>query len=421
MLARAGVLGRLGVLGRRDFGIYWTGGLLSNVGTWLQTVAAAVLMLSLTGSPLMVGLLGTASFFPILIFTVFAGAASDRFDRRRIVIVTHLIAMGITAALAVAAMVGRIDPWSLLAVGFLTNASYSFAKPALNALLPALVPRERLAEAAAVNVLQFTLGQTFGSLIAAVVLLVSTPGVAFLLNALTYLGPVVAMLLIHPRPSDGPRTALAADRGLTGGLRFLRATPALLGALAAVAASSGMLEATRTLSPVLVTQVLGAEESATGLMIAAASLGSAGAILSIPRLLHVMAIARVASMGFVVAAGGIALQGIAAGLPVALLGACLVGIGFSFGFTQMTALLQLEAPDELRGRVMAVHTLATLGLRPFWAFFVGSAATLAGGRVAILLFAILAPIGFLGALRASRAERPGDREATDTIEPSAAA
>jgi len=414
---------RLGMLAQRDFAIYWSGGLFSNIGTWLQTIAAAVLMLNLTGSPLMVGLLGTASFLPILLFTVFAGAASDRFDRQRIVIVTHLVAMAITAALALAALAGSIDPWLLLVVGFLTNASYSFAKPALNALLPALVPRERLAEAAAVNVLQFTLGQTFGSLIAAVVLLVSTPGVAFLINALTYLGPVVSMLLIHPRPFEGPRTAVGANRGLTGGLRFLRATPALLGALAAVAASSGMLEATRTLSPVLVTQVLGAEESATGLMIAAASLGSAVAILTIPRLLHVVSIGRVAAFGFVVAAVGIVLQGVATGLAVALLGACLVGVGFSFGFTQMTALLQLGAPDELRGRVMAVHTLATLGSRPVWAFVVGSAATIAGGRVAILLFAILAPVGLIGAARAARAEAVlvGDGEAPETIEPSAAA
>jgi MFS family permease len=395
---------RLGIFAHRDFAIYWTGGALSNVGTWLQTIAAAVLMLSLTGSPFMVGLLGTASFLPILAFTLFAGAASDRLDRRRIVIVTHLIAMATTAVLAVAALSGAIEPWLLLLVGFLTNASYAFAKPALNALLPALVPRERLAEATSVNVLQFTVGQTIGSLVAALVLLVSTPGVAFLLNALTFLGPVGAMLLIHPRPIEGPRITGGATAGLTGGVRFLLATPALLGALAAVAVSSALLEVTRTLSPVLVEQALGADESATGLMIASASIGSAGAILAIPRLLRVTSIGRLATAGFASQVAGIVLQGVAPGLPVALAGAFLVGIGFSLAFTQMTAMLQLGSPDELRGRVMSVHTLAALGMRPIWALLVGTFATLGGARLAILAFVVLAPIGLVGAIRASREE-----------------
>ncbi|MFL5757946.1 MAG: MFS transporter [Chloroflexota bacterium] len=395
---------RLGLLAERDFAIYWSGGLLSNVGTWLQTVAAAVLMLNLTGSPLMVGLLGTCAFLPILLFTVFAGAASDRFDRRRIVVVTHLVAMVITAVLAAAALGGRLEPWMLLAVAFLTNAAYSFAKPALTSLLPAVVPRERLAEASAVNTLQFTLGQTIGSLIAAVILLVSTPGVAFAINALTYLGPVVAMFLISPRSTRVATVSSRASSGITAGFRFLWATPALLAAIVAVAASSSMLEATRTLSPVLVTDVLGADDSATGLMIAAASLGSAMAILAIPRLLAALPLGRVAAIGFVVQISGLLLQGFAPGLPAALAGACLVGVGFSFSFTQMTAMLQLGAPDELRGRVMSIHTLCHLGLRPFTALIVGSAATLAGGRAAILLFAVLAPIGLAAAARASRVD-----------------
>jgi MFS family permease len=396
------IVHRLGVLGQRDFAIYWSGGLLSNVGTWLQTIAAAVLMLSLTGSPLMVGLLGTASFLPILLFTVFAGAASDRFDRRRIVIVTHLIAMAITAVLAAAALSGSVAPWLLLVVSFGTNAAYAFAKPALAALMPALVPREQLAEAAAVNVLQFTVGQTGGSLIAALVLLVATPGVAFLLNALTFLGPVVAMLLIHPRPSEVAATAAHPDRGMMSGARFLVRTPALLGALAAVAASSAMLEATRTLSPVLVTRVLHAEESGAGLMIAAASIGSAMAILAIPRLLAISSIGRVAAIGFLIQVPGLVLQGVAPGLPMALAGAFLVGTGFSLSFTQMTAMLQLDSPDELRGRVMSIHTLSHLGMRPIWALIVGTVATVADGRVAILLFTILAPVGLIGVARAAR-------------------
>jgi hypothetical protein len=391
---------RLGIFAQRDFAIYWTGGALSNVGTWLQNVAAAVLMLSLTGSPFMVGLLGTVSFLPILVFTLFAGDVSDRLDRRRIVIVTHTVAMLTTAVLAFAALSGTVEPWQLLAVGFLTNAAYAFAKPALVAILPGLVPRERLAEATSINVLQFQVGQIGGSLIAAVVLLVATPGVAFAINALTWLGPVVAMLLIRPRETGAPRVVGAAARGLTAGFRFLWAVRPLLGAVAAVAIANALVEATRTLSPVLVGE-LGADASATGLLIASASIGSAGAILAIPALLPHASIGRLAAVGFVAQVLGVGLQGLAPSLEVAVAGALFVGIGFSLAFTQMTALLQIASPEDLRGRVMAIHTLFHLGLRPLWALLVGSLAAIGGARVAILAFALLAPIGLVGALRAS--------------------
>lgn len=392
---------RLGLFANRDFTIYFSGGLLSNVGTWLQNVAAAVLMLALTGSPFMVGLLGTASFLPILAFTLFAGDVSDRFDRRRIVIVTHLLAMLTTAFLAFVALTGSVAPWHLLAVGFLTNAAYAFAKPALVSILPALVPREELAEATSINVLQFQIGQIVGSLVAAIVLLVATPGVAFALNALTFLAPAVSMVLIHPRPTEAPRVVGAAARGLTAGFRFLWAARPLLGALAAVAIANALVEATRTLSPVLVGE-LGAEASATGVMIASASIGSAVAIIAIPRLLRVTTIGRLAGAGFLAQVLGVALQGLAPGLEVAVGGAFFVGVGFSLAFTQMTALLQIASPEDLRGRVMAIHTLSHLGLRPVWALLVGSIATVGGARLAILAFAVLVPIGLVGALRASR-------------------
>ncbi len=398
---------RLGVFAYRDFTIYFAGGLLSNTGTWLQNVAAAVLMLDLTGSPFMVGLLGTASFLPILLFIVFAGVASDRFDRQRIVIVTHALAMLTTAGLAAAALGGVLEPWMLLAGAFLINTAYAFAKPALTALLPALVPREAIAEATSINVLQFTIGQTIGSLLAAAVLVVSTAGVAFAVNAATFIGPIGSMLLIRPRPFEPGRRAPAGMGGMAGGFRFVRATPALLAALVAVAAAAMASEATRTLSPVLVTQVLGADDGGTGLMIAGVSLGSAVSILAIPRLLRRMSIARIAFVGFVLQVAGLGVQAAAPALAAAIAGAFVVGVGFSLSFTQMTALLQIASPDDLRGRVMSLHSLFFMGSRPFAAIAIGSIATALGGRLAIALFALLAPIGLLAVRQATAADESG--------------
>ena len=165
---------RLGVFGYRDFALYWSGGLLSNVGTWLQNVSASVFMYALTGDPLMVGVLNFAAFLPILLFSLFGGVVSDRFDRRRVIVTTHLASMAIVLGIAAVTFMGTVQPWMLIAGAFVTTTSYAFAKPSLMSLLPALVPRERLAEATGLNILQFTGGQVGGSVLAAVVLAVGT-------------------------------------------------------------------------------------------------------------------------------------------------------------------------------------------------------------------------------------------------------
>src|SRR4051812_27102778 len=120
---------RLGPFGHLPFATYWAGGLLSNIGTWLQAVVGSVFVYDRTGSAFAVGVLNFATFLPILIFSVWGGRLSDRFDRRLITVVTHLISFVIAASLVVASLVGTVTEIHVIATAFLLQTSWSIAKP----------------------------------------------------------------------------------------------------------------------------------------------------------------------------------------------------------------------------------------------------------------------------------------------------
>jgi MFS family permease len=388
----AGVAARLGVFGHRPFAVFWFAGLLSNTGTWLQAVAASVVMYSLTGSAFMVGVLNFVGFLPLAVFSLAGGVASDRHDRRVIVVLTSLCAMAAGGALAVVAWIqpsGGILPAALIVGSFLASTCYAFAKPALAALVPALVPRDDLRQAIAFNSLQYTAGQLVGALSATVILTVAGPAAAFGANAVTFIGPILAMAFV---PDTGARGG-ADDRSIAGGIapaaRYVRSDHRIIVALAGVAMGSATYEAMRTLSPVLAARAYGQPEEVAGVLIGVASLGSAIGTLAVGTVGRRVPVHVGVPSGFLLGALGSALMAVATDLPLALAGALLTGLAFALSFTLLTTLIQDVVPDALRGRVMAIHMLAHLGTRPFVALVAGTAAAIAGGRPAVLVMAVL--------------------------------
>jgi MFS family permease len=409
---------RLGVFGIRDFAIYWAGGLLSNVGTWLQNIAAAVFMYILTGSPLMVGLLNFAGFLPILLFSLFGGVVSDRFDRRRVIVVTNLASMTIVFVVAALAFAGLVTPPVLILAAFVTNTSYAFGKPSTMSLLPYLVPRERLAEATGLNLLQFTGGQVGGSLLAAIVLATLGPAWAFLINGFTFLGPSIAAMVIRAVPPPDPAARRTSGlRAIREGVSYVSRSRLLLATLLGVAATSALAEVLRTLSPVLATQAFGQPESSTGFLITAWGVGSAFAILAVGPLSRRVDAWVLAATGAVLHGASAVAIGLAPSFTVGLGAAFSLGIGYSLAFTVLTARLQEHADDRFRGRVLSLHTLSHLGMRPFNALVAGAVGSVVGVRLAFGIFALLGPAALLAI---ALARRPGDRAAAATEHEAAA-
>jgi MFS family permease len=385
---------RLALFRNRDFAIYWTGGAISSAGTSLQGVAASVFIYTLTDSALMVGVLNFAYFSPVLLFSLYGGVLADRYDRRRLVVVCQSVSLVIAAVLTVITAMGLTTPLLLIAFSFGIGAAYSLAKPSLSALLPALVPRGDLANATAVNSIQFILGGVVGSSVAAAVLAFRGPEWAFGLNTLTFLGPIVAMFLIRVPEQAMPRKVTAGGlESLLEGLRFVRADQTMVVVVTAVVLTNGAVEALRTLAPTFATEILGQDASAAGIIVAASSVGALLALTTFGWVHGRLPGFQLASVGFLLQAVGAAMFALSPSFPLSLLAALPIGLGFSYNTPVLNSRLQELAPEEFRGRIMSTFAMAHLGMRPFSALLAGALASVVGARGAMLAFALVAPVG----------------------------
>ncbi len=393
------VASRIGPFRHRPFLVYWTGGLVSNIGTWLQAVAASVFVYQLTGSAFAVGVLNFASFLPIFLFSVYGGTLADRYDRRRITIWTSAVSGLIALALAVVTIGGNATDWMVVLVGFLLNTSYALAKPSLIALLPALVPREELQDAVSLNTLQFIIGQLVGPVLAALIVGTLGPGPAFAINALTFIGPIVSMLYLQRvglGDALGPRKAKpdpgsVAARNIFG---YIREHTWIGYMLIAVVVTSAGMEVVRTISPALVAQQLHLPEADAGFIVAAQSAGSAVGVLLFVPLRRRGLTRRVAVFAMGIQAIGLVLVALSSWIVTAMFAVALVGAGFSLCFPSLTGSLQLGVPEEIRGRVMSVHQVAHLGNRPFTALIAGALASIAV-PLACVAWIVASPLGIV--------------------------
>jgi MFS family permease len=399
------VRSRLGPFGEMAFATYWAGGLLSNIGTWLQAVVGSVFVYDRTGSALAVGILNFATFLPILIFSVWGGLLSDRFDRRHFAVVTHVISFVIAAALAVLSIFGAVTEVHVIVTAFLLQTSWSIAKPSVISMIPALVPRPMLGEAVGLNTLQFMIAQLVGPVLATILLGTAGYTLAFAINAATFVGPILSMLYLYARDLAGPDAVArrAAGQSGVGIIAYIRSQPWIASVLVGVVATSAVIEFVRTTSPAFVSLRLGQPSNDTGLIVAAQSVGMViGILASVP--LGRRGLARtMAPVGLVFQMVGLLVAAGATQMAVAAPAVALIGCGFSFCFPVLTSTLQSEVPDAVRGRLMSIHQMAHLGNRPFAALAAGAITASYGVPAALLAGMVLAPIGLIAVRAAWRA------------------
>lgn len=386
---------RLGPFRHRPFAAYWLGGMVSNSGTWLQSVAGSVYVYDRTGSALAVGILNFATFLPILLFSVWGGRVSDRFDRRAAVVVTHAASGVATLALAIGIALGISSEVHVIATAFVLQTAWAFAKPSLQAMLPDLVPRPELEEAVGLNTLQFISGQLAGPVTATLILATLGPAWAFGVNAVTFLAPILAMAYLARRGLGGGAGAARRRAAAASGciVAHIRREPWIAFALLVVVCTSAVFEIIRTTAPVLVSERLGLPTNMAGILVASQSVGSAAGIIAFIPLKRRAMSRSVASVGLGLQAIGLIGLSAATSLPTAVAAVIPIGIGFSFAFPVVTGALQGEVPDALRGRLMSLHQMALLGNRPFTALGAGALAAAFGVPVALLAGTVLPPIG----------------------------
>ena len=380
---------RFRALRHRDFRLFWSGQLISLVGTWMQSVAQGWLMHRLTDSALMLGLLGFFQFLPVTLFSLWAGVIADRVDRRRMLLVTQACALAQAVALAALTTAGRIEAWMLLVLAFAFGTFNAFDLPARQAVLVDLVDGERedLTNAIALNSAAFNTARVIGPAVAGVLLVTVGEAGCFWINAVSFLAVIASLIAIRPTAPREARENLVES--LRAGARYVMATTPIRNLLVLLAITAGLGFQYMTLLPVYARSILAQGAGTYGLMVAAFGLGALTAAVTMTRRHERWDLRRNLLIGLTSSGAGLAVFAWSTSLPLSLAMGFLAGFGLILYVGSTNMLLQITTEDAYRGRIMSYYTLMFVGTAPFGALWAGWVAERWSAPVATTLCAVV--------------------------------
>ena len=392
----------------RDFRVLWTGAFTSSIGTWMQKVAQNWLVLTIAG-PSSAFFLGLDSFLgeaPILLFTLVGGVVADRRDRRQLLLMSQYVQM--TTAFTLAALVywDVVRIWHVLTLSVITGMAQAFGGPAHQSLVPSLVDKEHLPNAIALNSIQFNLARVIGPLIAGAALTAFGMAACFGLNGLSFLAVIVALLSLHIKHIPSANRSRMHEE-LRGGLSYVKHEPGLIGLTVLAFVTTFLATPLLTFLPLFAQNVFGGGVGQYTRLMACAGGGAVTGALVVAWLGKFKGMGKTALI--LQFALGTLVRAVRASPALIWLNAVLLfagGVCMVMVFALLSSLVQLIAPNEMRGRVMSIYMVAFRGGMPL--------GSLAGGYVATLTSAptVLTVNGVLLSLAAAwfLLKREGVRE-----------
>jgi MFS family permease len=373
-------------LAHRNFRLYFGGQLISQAGTWMQTVSLAWVVLRLTDSGVALGLVTAAQFLPVLLFGAWGGVVADRVDRRRFMIATQSVFTVLAGTLAVLMVADRLTIEAVFVLSVLFGMLTALDNPSRRSLVGDLVEPADVPNAVALHSAMMTGSRVIGPAVAGV--LITTVGVewCFIINTVSYVA-VIGALLVMDRSTIRPGPEVARSRGqLIEGLRYVWGTDELRNALLLLAVVGTLAFEYQVTLPLFAERSLGAGARGFTMLYSAMSLGSvAGALVMARRQSIGLGFLLRASWGLVVAT---AVLSAAPNLPLAVLAIVPVGAATIFLVSGANALIQVEADDRMRGRALALTTVVFLGSTPIGGPIAGWVSELFGARAGLLLGAV---------------------------------
>jgi len=381
----------------RDFRVQWFGACTSSIGTWTQTTAQNWMVLSLTGSAFFLGLDAFLQQLPIMLFTLIGGVLADRRDRRRTLLTSQYIQMGTAATLALLVFFGVVHIWQILLLSFTTGLAQAFGGPAYQSLIPSLVEKKDLPNAVALNSIQFNVARVLGPLAFAATIgafarwgYTDPQGMAacFALNALSFL--VVIWALMSLRLKHIPATSHGSMREeMRIGLSYVRHHGSLVGLIVLAAATTFLGFAVLTFLPIFAQRVF---HEGAGTYSHLLAFSGAGSVLGA---LIIAWLGKFKRMGLT----ALIVQAVYGGLIVAFAASRVLwvseallfftGMALMVVFSTVTSLIQLIAPNEMRGRVMSIYMVAFRGGMPLGSLVSGYLATFIGAPMVIGINGVL--------------------------------
>ncbi len=386
----------------RNYRLFYAGQTISLIGTWMQSVAQAWLVLQLTGAPIALGVIAAAQFTPVLLFGLFGGVIADALPKRRTLIATQSTMMILALVLWALVATGVVQVWMILVLALLLGIANAVDMPVRQAFSVEMVGREDVGNAVALNSAMFNSARIVGPAVAGVTIGIAGVAVAFLINGLSFIAVIVGLFFMRdaelrlPPPSPRPKTPRAVVESLAEGLRYVRATPIVLLAILVVGVVATFGMNFNVLVPAYTQDILHGDAAAYGFLMAASGIGS---------LIAALWIAFSASDSPRLLVGGALLLGVAETalaavglLSFALALMFLVGVGSIAMTATANTAIQVTVPDVLRGRVISVYTTIFAGSTPIGGLVMGGIASALGVPIAFIVGGGISAVAALAAI-----------------------
>ena len=355
----------------RNYRLFFSGQLISVCGTWMQMVAQSWLIYRMTGSAVLLGVVGFASQIPVFLLSPLGGAVADRYARRRILVATQCASMALAFILAALTLSGHVRVWHLPVLAALLGIVNAFDIPTRQAFVVEIVGKGDLVNAIALNSSMFNSARIIGPAIAGVLVATIGEGWCFFANGVSYLAVIAGLLLMRPLGQSGVRPSGSTMTVMIEGFRYvwrareIRALLLLLGVVSLTGISYAVL------MPIFADQVLHGGPRALGLLMGAAGVGALIGALGLAARREVDGLDR--WIAFCSAGFGVSLVLFSFSTSFWVSIGLLMPVGF-FMVGQMASsntLIQTLVPDHLRGRAMAVYSMMFIGMAPFGSLLAG--------------------------------------------------
>src|SRR6185437_566416 len=376
----------------RNFQLFFSGQLISLIGTWMDTAAEALLVYRLTGSSLLLGTVAFAGQVPVFLLASFGGMVADREDRRRVVICTQAASMIFAAVLAFLTLSKRVTVWEVIFLAACMGVVNAFDIPTRQAFLVEMVGREDLMNAIALNSSMFNGARVIGPVIAGILVYKIGEGWCFFSNSVSYIAVIAGLLMMRLPARVRQKQEASRLQHIAEGFRFVRNTAPIMALLLLLGLVSLVAMPYSVLMPIFAETILHGTARTYGLLMGATGVGALTGALTLATRKGVRGLGKWVAMACAGFGATLVLFAFSHWFIVSLLLLIPAGFCMMLQMASSNTLIQAMVPDRLRGRTMAVYSMMFMGMAPLGALIsgalaerIGAPGTLAsGGCIAIL-------------------------------------
>lgn len=384
----------------RNYRLFFSGQGISLIGTWMQRIAMPWLVYQMTGSTLLLGVVGFAGQIPSFVLSPVAGVLTDRWSRYNVLLISQILSMIHAFVLAWLCLSGQIQVWQIVSLSFVIGCINAFDVPSRQSfVIDMLEKKEDLGNAIALNSLIFNGARLLGPSVAGIMLASTSAGVCFLVNAISYIFVIISLLMMKLKPREVKEKSTRILRELKEGLDYTFGFAPIKHLIILLSISSLMGMSYSVLMPVFAKEILHGDSHTYGFLMGAAGFGALLGALSLASRESVLKMGKIVPASAIIFGSGLIILSFSRTFPLSLVMMTFIGLGMMMQTAASNTILQTITDDDKRGRVMSFYTMSIMGTAPFGSLMAGWLAKLIGTPGTILTGGIATIIGALYFLR----------------------